>query len=266
MWDQNAWRAMLDRIVSRGKLVFDTASVDRTDKGTKDPKVWALALLARTVSNVEGALVVLNAGHPIEARTLVRCAYENFFCAAALVKTGGDFIRVMELDDAMSRKTQAKQLQGWAGKQKQQPDFTEELSKFTAALAEKHPKPLYLDFQKAAKAGMIDDPYIFYKVLSNDAAHPTVTSLSHYITWDGDDTEWALSAKPELDPDEIEETLEFACGVMLGVTVAVNEAVGGGTDGESLFKLSDDLRALSNASKAKGCQGRVSTRPDRQSD
>jgi hypothetical protein len=66
MSDTDAWRALLGRIVVRGKLVFDTADVSHNAKGTKDPKVWALALLARTIGNIEGAIVLLDAGHAIE--------------------------------------------------------------------------------------------------------------------------------------------------------------------------------------------------------
>jgi hypothetical protein len=249
MSNVDAWRALLGRIVSRGKQVFDKAPVSLSDKGTKDPKVWALALLARTVGNIDGAILLLDAGHVIEARTLIRCAYENFFCAAAIVKTGDNFIKTMELDDAASRRKQAKRLLDWAAKQDQPLDFAEKLAKFAAALDTKHPKAPYLNHQKTAESGTIADAYIFYNVLSNDAAHPSATSLSRYITWNGDDTEWTLSAFPADDLDEIDETLELACGVMLGVTVAVNEAVAGGNVGENLFELSDDFKALSNASK-----------------
>ena len=250
MSNSDAWRDLLGRIVDRGKLVFDTATVPLSAKGTKDAKVWALALLARTIGNIEGAMLLLDAGRGIETRTLIRCAYENFFCAAAIGKIGDDFIKIMELDDAASCKKQAKRLLDWAGKQQQQQDFAERLTKFAAALDAKHPKAPYLNHQKAAEVGTIDDAYIFYNVLSNDAAHPSATSLGRYITWNVDDTEWTISAIPADDSDEIDETLELACGVMLGITVAVNEVVDGTNVGEDLFKLSDEFRALSNASKA----------------
>lgn len=250
MSNVNAWRALLDRIVSRGKLVFDNASVPIGDEGTKDPKVWALALLARSVSNIDGAILLLDAGHVVEARTLIRCAYENFFCAAAIAKTGDDFIKTMELDDAASRKKQAKRLLNWSGKQDQPLDFAEKLTEFAAALDAKHPTAPYLNHQKTAESGTVADAYIFYNVLSNDAAHPSATSLSRYITWNDDETEWTLSAYRSDDLYEIDESLELACGAMLGVTVAVNEAVAGGNVGETFFRLSDDFKTLSDASKA----------------
>lgn len=246
------WRALLARILRKGKGVFDTSTVYEDSRGTKDPKVWALALLARTIGNVEGALVLLASDHLVEARTLVRCCYENFFCTAALVKTGDAFIKTMELDDAASRKKQARGLLDWAGRQSHELEFFEKLTRFAEVLEEKHPKASFLNQKKAAEDGTIADGYIFYNVLSNDAAHPSATSLSRHITWAGvgGDAEWTISAFPAVDLNEVEETLELACGVLLGVTVAANEAVGGTETGEKLFALNEDFRALGAAGKA----------------
>jgi Family of unknown function (DUF5677) len=252
MSESTGWRALLTRLLSKAKTVFDTSTVLEDPKGTKDPKVWALALLARTIGNVEGALVLLDSGHVVEARTLVRCCYENFFCAAALVKTGDAFIKTMELDDAASRKKQAKGLLDWAGRQGHQMEFTEKLTIFADALEKLHPKASFLNQKKAAEAGTIADAYIFYNVLSNDAAHPSAMSLGRHVSWkgEGENAEWTISAFPTDDSGEIDETLELACSVLLGVTVAVNEAVGGTESGERLFALSDDFNVLSNANKA----------------
>jgi hypothetical protein len=176
----------------------------------------------------------------------------EFFCAAALVKTGDAFIKTMELDDAASRKKQAKGLLDWAGRQNQELEFSEKLTKFAEAIEKQHPKASFLNQKKAAEDGTIADGYIFYHVLSNDAAHPSATSLSRHISWEGtgEDAEWTISASPIADPDEVDETLELACGVMLGVAVAVNEAVGDTETGETLFALNDDFKSLSAANKA----------------
>lgn len=253
MSNTEAWRALAERIIVKGKLIFDTSSVFESEKGTKDPKVWALAILARTIDNVESALILLDNERLVEARTLVRCCYENFFCSATLVKTGDEFIKTMELDDAASRKRQAKGLLEWADKQDQKLGFAEKLQKFAEDMNKKHPKTPALNHKKNAEDGTIKDAYIFYQVLSNDSAHPSARSLSRYITWDGDgdgdDAQFTLSASPTDEPGEVEETLEFACSVVLGVCVAVNEAVGGTESGERLWTLGDEYRGLSDASK-----------------
>ena len=247
-----AWRALAERIIVKGKLIFDTSNVFESDKGAKDPKVFALAILARTIGNVESALILLDNERLVEARTLVRCGYENFFCSTALVKTGDEFIKSMELDDAANRKRHAKGLLEWADTQDQKPGFAEKLEKFAEDMAKTYPKTPALNHKKNAEDGTIKDAYIFYQVLSNDSAHPSARSLSRYITWDGDgdDAQFTLTAFPTVEPGEVEETLEFICSVVLGVCVAANEAVSGTETGERLWTLGDDYRALSDASKA----------------
>jgi hypothetical protein len=247
-----AWRSLADRLIAKSKTIFDTSSVMESTKGAKDPKVWALALLARTIGNIESALIVLDSGHVVEARTLVRCCYENFFCSAAIVRTGDEFIKTMELDNAASKKKQAKGLLDWADKQDQDIEFAEKLSTFAKALDKKRPKASFLNHKKTADTGTVQDAYVFYNVLSNDSAHPSATSLSRHITWDGEgeDAEWTISAFPTDEPGEVNNTLELVCTAVLGVCVAVNETVGGTESGERLWTLGDECRALSSVSKA----------------
>jgi hypothetical protein len=107
----------------------------------------------------------------------VRCCYENFLCSAALVKSGDEFIKTMELDDAANRKRHAKGLLEWADKQDQKPGFAEKLEKFAEDMDKKHSKPPALN-HKNAEDGTIKDAFIFDQVLSNDSAHPSARSLS----------------------------------------------------------------------------------------
>src|SRR5271167_1399248 len=92
------WRSLLDRLIKKCKTTFNTSMVLEDDKGTKFPTVWTLALLARTISNIEAARILLDQDHLIEARTLIRCCWENFFCTAAIAKTGDDFLKKLDLD------------------------------------------------------------------------------------------------------------------------------------------------------------------------
>jgi hypothetical protein len=40
MSNTEAWRALAERIIAKGKLIFDTSSVFQSEKGTRNPKVW----------------------------------------------------------------------------------------------------------------------------------------------------------------------------------------------------------------------------------
>src|SRR5262245_10143142 len=72
------WLALGHRLYEKGKAVFDHSSVLESEAGTGDPKVVALALLARTMGNFEAAVLLLDNDHIVEARAVTRCCFENF--------------------------------------------------------------------------------------------------------------------------------------------------------------------------------------------
>ena len=53
-------------------------------------------LLARTVWRVKGALILLEAKHIVEARTITRCYFENLYWLVGLIKEGEAFVRKIQ--------------------------------------------------------------------------------------------------------------------------------------------------------------------------
>src|ERR1700675_2385961 len=86
------WLALGHRLYEKGKAIFDHSNVLESEAGTKDPKVVALTLLARTMGNFQAAVLLLDNGHVVEARAMGRCCYENLFWIAALAKKGEEFV------------------------------------------------------------------------------------------------------------------------------------------------------------------------------
>jgi len=245
------WDALAQRIYAKSLSIFDGAELTATDAGTADPKVVALSLLARSISNFKAANLLLDEGQIVEARTIARCCYENLFWIAALANKGDEFVKAMETDDARSRKTRAKNLLDWASRQPSGPDFVETLQKFAASLNEDHPKPKRIEHSQAAEDGGIGDGYIIYSELSNDSAHPSATSLSRYVKLaEHEEPPFSLHCSPQTDASEEEETVEFLCSALLGVAVGANQIVGGQSNGERLDALALDLRKLSESSAA----------------
>jgi hypothetical protein len=68
------WFRLAERLIAKGKAVFEDSTVHESEAGTADPKVVALALLARTIGKFEAAVLLLNNGYLVEARTMTRCA------------------------------------------------------------------------------------------------------------------------------------------------------------------------------------------------
>jgi hypothetical protein len=56
-------------------------------------------LLARTVSNIKGAVLLLDAHRIVEARTITRCCLENLYWTVGLAEEGESFARKMRDDD-----------------------------------------------------------------------------------------------------------------------------------------------------------------------
>jgi hypothetical protein len=111
------WLSLANRILVFAQRLLDTAEVPVTPQGARDARVIAFALVARTISNLKGALGMIEAGQIIEARTLARCCWENLFWAAALTKKGDKFVRQVVSDDAFSRVKRGRRLMNWSNEQ-----------------------------------------------------------------------------------------------------------------------------------------------------
>ena len=68
------WFQLAERLTAKGNAVFEDSTVHESEAGTADPKAVALALLARTIGKFEAAVLLLNNGDVVEARTMTRCA------------------------------------------------------------------------------------------------------------------------------------------------------------------------------------------------
>ena len=74
--------AKLERASER---VFKSASIWDTEPkaGAADPKIVAVLLLVRTLSNFRRTLILLHADRIVEARTIARCCFGNLFTIGA---------------------------------------------------------------------------------------------------------------------------------------------------------------------------------------
>lgn len=245
------WLALGDRLYAKGVDVFNSSQVMESELGTRDPKVVALTLLARTLGHFQAAVQLLESKHVVEARALTRCCWENLFWIAALTKKGDEFVKAMELDDAANRMKRANDLLQWAKTQDQPLEFVEKLDAFYTSMKGEHGQPDTIRHERAAKDGGVGDGYQIYRELSGDAAHPSAVSLSRHVTWTGPEGAkiFTVHALPKLDAREVEDTLEVSCSPVLGVIVAANEIIGRAAAGEPLTRLADAFRALSNSNK-----------------
>jgi hypothetical protein len=93
------WRSLAGKLLEAGAQLFDSTDIVRTLQGARDPKIVALSLLARTIGNFEGALVMLDQNRIVEARALIRCCWENLFWSAALRVCPGTSSRITKFSE-----------------------------------------------------------------------------------------------------------------------------------------------------------------------
>jgi Family of unknown function (DUF5677) len=156
------------------------AQCDRIDvtKGTRDPRVIALALLARSLGHLKAVCHLLERGLITEARTLIRCIFENLFMQGGLAEGGDDFVHKMLDDIAKSRQSRGNWVLGWLDEQEDDSPYEERLRESMDKLRALYPKPRPINFGEITRDGALKNAYLWYKQLSADAAHPSLEALT----------------------------------------------------------------------------------------
>jgi hypothetical protein len=235
------WKAHCIGIIQGAEDIFQT-EVKITAKGFADPTFLALALLARTISNLKGAMILLDARRIVEARMVTRSCLENLYWIVALAEQGEAFVRQMRDDELSHRKAIGQAIFDSeaaldADKDMRLREFMRNISKTDFAKKTLSPK---------AVAGIRKDferTYMFYSQLSSDSAHPSVTALNRYVVSDPNGP--GFDVEPIVKPAEVAETFEYLSMACIGVCVAANQILGGN---QGLSELADRHTALSNAS------------------
>ena len=78
------WAELADTLGQTGVDILAGKPLTVTAKRFREPKVLAIMLMSRTLSNLKGKLALIENGLVVEARILVRCCFENAFWLAGL--------------------------------------------------------------------------------------------------------------------------------------------------------------------------------------
>jgi hypothetical protein len=235
------WVELGDKLLQLAGEIYAEADLFETNLGATDSKVVALTLLCRTVSNFRGAMMMVDQGLIVEARTLTRSCLENLIFIDALAKDGHDFVKDIVANDYKSREVRGQVLAEWAGNQNDEPPFAKKLHKFLKSIKGK--SKTMINVKTIAQSGVLKDSYIIYGLLSSDAAHPSADSLSRHTQRDNAD-QLTIVAEGITNIDEILETEQFVCSFLLGVCVATNQILGGLPAGKKLAATFEEFNAL----------------------
>ena len=236
------WAVHGDELLQLASTLYGEADLMETKYGASEPRVIAMTLLCRTVSNFRGVLAMIDQRLIVEARTLTRSCVENLIFIDKLAKDGMKFVKEIEANEYKSKEMRGQLLARWAAGRKTEQQLVKKLHGYLKSIQGK-PKGM-INVKATAQAGVLKDSYIIYSQLSSDAAHPSADSLSRY-TQRKCDGSLTILADGITDDAETLQTLEFACSMLFGVCVGVNQIIGGlpsGTKLEPLFQHFVTLR------------------------
>jgi hypothetical protein len=223
MQDLYKFAAQLERM---GEKIFEHARIWNIEPApvSADPRVMAVLLLVRTLSNFRGALLLLRADRIVEARTLVRCCFENLFTIAAIRTEGFAFVKEMAEDHKASRKARGENLLQHTADMPERA-WRAKLQLFLDSLGKNQSRRRSLDPKSVAARGPLRKGYVYYAELSADSAHPTLDSLQRYLGRNIEDATpiRTIDLNPIVKPEERRMALLMACEALLGVFVAATE-------------------------------------------
>lgn len=218
----NAWKALGKNIQNVAVRMSEEADPRDASGENSIVKLWAIALLCRSTNNFAGMQLLLGDALIVEARTIVRCIYENLFRVGYLVSKGYEAVKTWLLDHDAANKVVGKELQEWA--EDHEVEEVEEFARFMADLnGKKIPKS---GMQTQATAAGLREHYITYRMLSADAAHPTARVLARHAREESNGALTISGASLWTDDDEELETRALACLAFLFICLGVNKLVG----------------------------------------
>lgn len=189
-------------------------------------KSFLIAMLfIRGLSGFQATVILTERGMTTEARTLCRGCFETAFYIGALIKDP-EFVNVMLDDDTSRRKRLANGLLDL----RSHPDsldaaHKELLEQFVNNLLQSNFKSSTVQIEDAARiAGLIDIYNVFYRSLSNDSAHPSVTALTRHMRVDENESinnelPWGPNVSDVLD------TISTACSAMVHLIYLAKETI-----------------------------------------
>jgi Family of unknown function (DUF5677) len=184
----------------------------------------AALLFMRGLSSFQASVLLAERGMTTEARTLARSCFESVFCLGA-VCTDPAFPDRFIRDDSERRQKLARALLKLPPESSGlEAEHEAKLRNFLASQAESgiDPAPLVIA-DAAVRAGMTGVYDMFYRGLSNDAAHPSVTALNRHVEANENGVVVGLRAGP--DVSDVKDTLAATCTAAIYMVNCLREKI-----------------------------------------
>jgi hypothetical protein len=227
------WTQFVRRLRQIGLDMFNSSDVKVMEERAADLKVLALMLLARTLSNLQGVLVLLREKRIVEARTITRCCYEDHLWVNGLVRGGKKFRSEMVHHEMKHKRITMKTIAQYQVEQEE--DVEKKIRDWMRTTKKWESSKTLTPGDVAKDTG--DQSYLFYQLLSLDA-HPSVETLNRYYEEADADGRPGIDVDPAIKEDEIMETLLLLSVPVLGVLMGVSNLLG--KEAPGLRQAADD--------------------------
>jgi hypothetical protein len=184
----------------------------------------AVLLFLRGLSSFQGALLLAERGMTQDARTLARGCFENVFLMGALCRDPS-FAAAFVGDDSLHRAKIAKTLLKLPNGSGLNAEQIERLTRFMSNFENSGMSAKPVNIADAARsAGLIDIYDTYYRGLSTDASHASVTALNRYVEADERSMIVGLRWGPEVS--DVQNTLRDVCTAAIYSIVLISESCG----------------------------------------
>jgi len=184
----------------------------------------AVLLFLRGLSSFQGAVLLAERGMTQDARTLARGCFENVFLMGALCKDPS-FAAAFVSDDFLRRAKIAKPLLNLPNGSGLNAEHIEKLTHFMSDFEISGMSTKSINIADAARsAGLINIYDVYYRGLSTDASHPSITALNRYVEADEHSVIVGLRWGPEVS--DVQDTLRDVCTAAIYLLVLIHESCG----------------------------------------
>jgi hypothetical protein len=237
-----------DKLMGVAIDVVGASKVELTNEWARNPKIVALTILCRSISNFRAAMLLAQQHHVMEARALGRGLFENLLWLGALRERGAEFVQDMLKDEAFNRKSLGEATLRIS--KKQGADITSPDSLTLRNLIKDSEKAFpgakKINASKTAAESVVEMAYVDYARLSLDGVHCSITALGRHLSSERvaeNRTEVVVSVEARTSDAEMLDAILLACRALMGVAVGTNEILGGTTVSGQLEHLLTEWEA-----------------------
>lgn len=240
-----AWFSLADHLSNTALAQMQEIKIS----DATDVDLIAALLFMRGVSGFQAAIVLAERGFSGEARTLARGCFETAFYLGALHNDHA-FLEDLLSDDADRRGKIARALMRLPDGLGLEAEQIETLRKFDESIRLSDTQPKGIGIYEAAKrAGLADVYDTYYRGLSNDASHPSITSLYRYVESKPDGELTGLTWRR--DSTELEDTVNNICTAAIYIIHLANGLLANAQPTREFQNCWENYKTLVNAKSSR---------------